>query len=184
MDISKKKCCFFDRDGVANVEVNYLHEAEKTVLEEGFAEAVKTAHQHGYLAIIITNQAGVARGMYPESDIAAVHDKLQELLQPYGEKIDAFYYCPHHPSKNGECLCRKPAPGMILRAADEWNIDLAESVMIGDRLSDVQAGINAGCKASYLVRCGYGSKVLSENPDPGCPVADNAYAAVQDFFSR
>ena len=178
----KKKACFLDRDGVVNVEVSYLHEPEKTILESGIVEALKAIHQHGFLAVVVTNQAGVAKGKYPEKDIFAVHDKLQELLAEYGEKIDAFYYCPHHPEFTGECGCRKPNPGMLLKAAEELNIDVKSSLMIGDRMSDVNAGRNAGCKTSYLVRTGYGKEVLAKEPEPGCPVSDNAYTAFMDFI--
>ena len=177
-----KKCCFFDRDGVANVEVDYLHEPEKTVLEQGFAEAVRLAHENGYLAILITNQAGVARGLFPEEDIHKVYEKIQSLLGETGEKLDAMYYCPHYPE--GVCNCRKPAPGMILKAAEEWNIDLSQSLMIGDRITDAQCGKNAGCKASYLVRTGYGKKTLDQNPEPGFPVVDNSYEALSDFLKN
>lgn len=177
-----RKACFLDRDGVVNVEVDYLHEPEKTVLEKGIVETLKAIHQNGYLAVVVTNQAGVARGRYPESDIALVHNKLQELLAEHGEKIDAFYYCPHHPEHTGSCPCRKPEPGMLLQAAEDWNIDVKNSLMIGDRLSDVNAGINAGCRKSYLVRTGYGHKTLEKNPEPGCPVADTAYEAFMDFI--
>ena len=177
-----KKACFLDRDGVVNVEVSYLHEPEKTVLENGIVEALKAIHQHGFLAVVVTNQAGVARGKYPEKDISAVHDRLQELLAEHGEKIDAFYYCPHHPEHSGECLCRKPNPGMLLKAAEDLNIDIKSSLMIGDRMSDVNAGINAGCKASYLVRTGYGKETLNGEAEPGCPVSDNAYTAFMDFI--
>ena len=180
---NKQKACFLDRDGVVNVEVSYLHEPEKTVLENGIVEALKAIHQHGFLAVVVTNQAGVARGKYPEEDIGKVHDKLQELLAQYGEKIDAFYYCPHHPEHTGECACRKPNPGMLLQAAGELNIDLKESLMIGDRMSDVNAGRNAGCKSSYLVRTGYGMETLARTPDISCPVADNAYKAFMDFIA-
>ena len=181
---NRRKCCFFDRDGVANVEVDYLHEAEKTVLEAGFVEAVKAAHANGYLAVIITNQAGIARGMFSLQELYQVHERIQELLAEQGEKIDAIYFCPHHPDYTGVCNCRKPAPGMILKAAEELNIDLAQSLMIGDRLSDCQCGKNAGCKASYLVRTGYGLKTLTANPDPEFPVADNSYAAFMDFLKN
>ena len=115
----KNKACFFDRDGVVNVEVDYLHEAEKTVLENGIVEALELAHQNGFLAVVVTNQAGVARGKYPEEDIHKVHAKIQELLAVHGEKIDAFYYCPHHPEHTGSCSCRKPEPGMLLQAAKD-----------------------------------------------------------------
>ena len=180
---NKNKACFLDRDGVVNVEVDYLHEPEKTVLENGIAEAVKAIHAHGFLAVVVTNQAGVARGKYPEKDIFAVHEKLQELLfAACGEKIDAFYYCPHHPEFSGECNCRKPNPGMLLQAAEALNIDCSQSLMIGDRISDVNAGRNAGCKACYLVRTGYGLKTLAKEPEPWCPVSDNAYTAFMDFI--
>ena len=179
----KNKACFFDRDGVVNVEVDYLHEAEKTVLEKGIVEALKLVHSHGYLAVVVTNQAGVARGKYPEEDIHKVHDKIQELLAEHGEKIDAFYYCPHHPEHTGECACRKPAPGMLLKAAEELNIDLGASMMVGDRLSDVNAGVNAGCKKSYLVRTGYGEKTLEKNPDYAGAVCNTACEACADFFA-
>lgn len=181
---NKQKACFLDRDGVVNVEVSYLHEPEKTVLEEGIVEALQAVHKAGFLAVVVTNQAGVARGKYPESDINKVHEKLQELLAAYGEKIDAFYYCPHHPEHTGKCSCRKPNPGMLLQAAEELDIDLAQSVMIGDRMSDVNAGRNAGCKKSYLVRTGYGMETLAKTPSPGCPVADNAYTAFMDFMAE
>ena len=179
----KKKACFLDRDGVVNVEVSYLHEPEKTILESGIVEALKAIHEHGFLAVVVTNQAGVAKGKYSEKDIFAVHDKLQALLAEHGEKIDAFYYCPHHPDFTGGCSCRKPHPGMLLQAVKDLNIDVESSLMIGDRMSDVNAGRNAGCKASYLVRTGYGKEVLAENPDPGCPVAENAYTAFMDFIA-
>ena len=144
-------------------------------------EALKAIHKNGYLAIVVTNQAGVARGRYPESDIALVHNRLQELLAEYGEKIDAFYYCPHHPEHTGSCPCRKPEPGMLLQAAKDWNIDVKNSLMIGDRISDVNAGRNAGCAQSYLVRTGYGLKTLAKTPDVDCPVMDDAWAAIRDF---
>lgn len=181
---SLRRACFLDRDGVVNVEVDYLHEPEKTVLETGIVEALQAIHEHGFLAVVVTNQAGVARGKYPESDIFQVHEKLQSLLAEHGQQIDAFYYCPHHPEHTGECACRKPQPGMLLQAARELGIDLAESLMVGDRLSDVNAGRNAGCRKSYLVRTGYGLKTLEKNPSPDCPVTDNAYTAFMDFINQ
>ena len=179
-----RKACFLDRDGVVNVEVDYLHEPEKTVLERNIVQALQTIHKHGFLAVVVTNQAGVARGLYPEEDIHKVHAKLQELLAGYDEKIDAFYYCPHHLEFTGECSCRKPAPGMLLRAAKDLNIDLKSSLMIGDRMSDVNAGRNAGCAQSYLVRTGYGLKTLAKTPDVDCPVVDDAWAAIRDFVKE
>ena len=182
-----KKCCFLDRDGVVNVEVDYLCEPEKTVLEKNIVPALRAVHRHGFLAVVVTNQSGIARGRYDEKAMHAVHRKIQELLAEQGEHIDAFYFCPHHPKITGECDCRKPLPGMLLRAAEELHIDLAQSVMIGDRLSDVKAGRAAGCGGSYLVRTGYGVTALSEaEPEfaAGLKVADDALAAFQDFLSE
>ena len=147
---NRRKCCFFDRDGVANVEVDYLHEAEKTVLEAGFVEAVKAAHANGYLAVIITNQAGIARGMFSLQELYQVHERIQELLAEQGEKIDAIYFCPHHPDYTGVCNCRKPKPGMLIDAAEKFNIDLSQSYMVGDGKNDVDAGVAAGCKSVII----------------------------------
>ena len=177
-----RKTAFIDRDGVINQEVDYLHEVEKTVLIPGVAAAIRKLNEAGVAAVVITNQAGVAKGYYPESDIAAVHQRIRELLAAEGAFLDGFYYCPHHPEHTGACECRKPAPGMLLKAAQELNIDLNSSMMVGDRLSDVNAGCNAGCKKSYLVRTGYGEKTLEKNPDYDGAVFDNSYEAVKDFI--
>lgn len=177
------RCCFLDRDGVVNREVDYLFEPDRTVLEEDIVPALRSIHRHGFLAVVVTNQSGVARGMYGEADVHAVHARIQQLLGTYGEKIDAFYYCPHHPEITGECDCRKPLGGMLRRAAAELGIDLSQSLMIGDRISDVKAGLAAGCARSYLVRTGYGSTTLRESDCSAVTVADNALAAFEDFLN-
>ena len=180
------KAFFLDRDGVINVEIGYLHEVDKLEVFANAAQAVKLIHEHGFLAVAVTNQAGVAKGYYPESDILPLHAAIQQRLLSAGGMdalIDGWYYCPHHPEFTGECSCRKPRPGMLNKAAADFNIDLASSFMIGDRMSDVKAGINAGCKASYLVRTGYGLETLAKEPSPDCPVADNACTAFLDFIA-
>ena len=177
-----KRCCFLDRDGVVNVEVNYLHEPEKVQLIPGIVEALRSLHAYGYLAIVVTNQAGVAKGMYDESAIRAVHKRIQELLAVDGEKIDDFFYCPHHPDKTGPCRCRKPGTGMIDAAKEKYNIDIAESFLIGDRLSDLEAGRNAGCKTVYLVRTGYGAELVAQEETGGATVAEDVLDAVSLFF--
>ena len=182
-----KKCCFLDRDGVVNVELDYLCEPDKTILEKNIVPALHEIHKHGFLAVVVTNQSGIARGKYDESAMHAVHRKIQELLKAQGEWIDAFYFCPHHPKITGECDCRKPLPGMLLRAAEELKIDLAQSLMIGDRLSDVRAGRAAGCAKSYLVRTGYGESALTEaEPEfaAALEVADDALSAFRDFLKH
>ena len=178
----KKRAFFLDRDGTVNVEVDYLHRPEDAVLIPGAAAAIRRLHEAGYLAVVVTNQAGVAKGLYPESDIAPVHAKLRELLAAEGDAPDAFYYCPHHPKFTGVCGCRKPAPGMLLRAARDLDIDLGRSVMVGDRMSDVEAGRRAGCAKSYLVRTGYGEEVLRTADVTGVPVAADLAAAVEDWL--
>lgn len=175
-----KGAAFLDRDGVINEEVNYLHEPEKAVLIPGVAEALNLIHQHGYLAVIVTNQSGIARGMYGEPEMHAVHRKLQELLAAEGASWDAVYFCPHPPA--AECDCRKPKPGMLLKAAREWQIDPAISFMVGDRTGDITAGRQAGCKAAYLVRSGYGTETLAAGTPEGAIVVDDLLAAVKDFF--
>lgn len=178
-----RKACFLDRDGVVNVEVCYLHEPEKTELNPGIVEALKKLRAAGYLAIVITNQAGVAKGIFPEADIARTHARIQELLAAEGAAVDDFFYCPHHPDITGECACRKPAPGMILEAAKKWDIDLSGSFLIGDRLSDIFAGRNAGLAAEYLVMTGYGATAALDPAAAGIPRADTPLDAVDDFLS-
>ena len=175
-----KGAAFLDRDGVINEEVNYLHEPEKTVLVPGVAEALNLIHQHGYLAVVVTNQSGIARGMYGEPEMHSVHAKIRELLAPSGEDFDAIYFCPHPPA--AECCCRKPKPGMLLKAAEDLGIDPAISFMVGDRAGDIEAGNSAGCKATYLVRSGYGEETLKKGTPAGAIVVDDLLAAVKDFF--
>ncbi len=170
----KKKAFFLDRDGTVNVEVHYLHKACDTVLIDGAAEAVKAIHAAGYLAVIITNQAGIAKGYYGSEAVFEVYDELQrQLAAACGENLDAMYYCPH--GNNDGCTCRKPLPGMLLKAAEELDIDLAESYMIGDRPLDVVAGIAAGVKKSVMVTTGHGQEMLdkgAEVPEGGLLAPD------------
>ena len=174
------KAFFLDRDGVLIEEEHYISDPAKVRLCAGVPESLRRMRSAGYKVIIISNQAGIAYGMYGMDDVKKVENKIRELLAP--AKIDAFYYCPHHPEHSGECLCRKPNPGMLLKAAEDLNIDIKSSLMIGDRMSDVNAGRNAGCRKSYLVRTGYGKETLNREPEPGCPVSDNAYTAFMDFI--
>lgn len=168
-----------DRDGVVNVEVDYLHRPEDVILEDGVGEAIRLLRQKGFKIIVVTNQAGVARGMYGEADIKIVHAKIEELLAQAGAKVDAFYYCPHHPDFSGECDCRKPSPRMLLDAAAKFDIDMAQSLMVGDRLSDLEAGFNAGCGQVYLVRTGYGKNVDKSTLPQYTQIATNLLEVAQ-----
>lgn len=179
----KEKACFLDRDGVLNVEISYLHEPEKLKLEKYVPEALKLLKENGFKLIVITNQAGVARGMYEEKDILSVHEKMQELLQAHGVQIDKFYYCPHHPKFTGKCDCRKPGTALFAQAEADFDIDMSRSYMIGDRLSDIQAGENALCKKTFLVKTGYGIETIFANSDRSFNIAENILDAAQQIIA-
>lgn len=155
-------CVFLDRDGVLNEEVDYLHDPDRVVLVAGAAAAVEALGAAGLAVVVATNQAGIARGMYTERELAAVTARISELLAAAGARLDATYFCPHHPDAGvgpyrRACRCRKPAPGMLEQAAAELGLDLAGSAMVGDKESDLAAARAAGC-AAVLVRTGYGAR--------------------------
>lgn len=164
----KRKACFIDRDGVLIEEKNYLSDPSNVVLIPGAVEAVKKLHAAGYLVIMISNQAGIAKGYFKPEDLQAVETKLDELLSLEGIALDGKYHCYHHPQGvvpeyTKVCECRKPAPGMLLRAVADFDLDPAECFMIGDRTSDLEAGFNAGCGAVAQVYTGHGTKEQFEN---------------------
>ena len=151
----KQKCIFLDRDGTLNVYKGFLTDIEELELIPGTAEALKCINSSEYLAIVITNQPVIARGGCSVQELEEIHNKLETLLGKEGAYIDALYYCPHHPDKGFEgerpeykieCDCRKPKPGMLLKAAEDYNIDLSQSIMIGDGKNDMEAGKAAGCQ--------------------------------------
>ena len=152
---------FLDRDGTINVEVDYLHRLADFELIPGVTEAIKRFNIAGYAVVVVTNQSGIARGLYDLAAMQAVHDHLQALLAPRGAHVDAFFFCPHHPDFTGPCTCRKPAPGMLLVAAQELGLDLQRSWMIGDTAGDIDAGRAAGCR-TILVRTGYGAALEAD----------------------
>lgn len=156
---NKQKAIFLDRDGTINKYVGFLRNVDEFELIDGVAEAIHKINAFGYLAIVVTNQPIVARGEVSFEQIEEIHNKMETLLGKEGAYLDAIYYCPHHPNKGyaGErlelkisCDCRKPKPGMLVKAAEDYNIDLSQSWMIGDGENDVKAGINAGCKTVLL----------------------------------
>jgi D,D-heptose 1,7-bisphosphate phosphatase len=151
----KQKCVFLDRDGTINTLNGFINKPEDFVLIEGAAEAIKRINALGYLAIVITNQPVIARGETSLETLDLIHQKMETDLGKAGAYIDDLFFCPHHPDKGfaGErpeykidCECRKPKPGMILKAAQKYNIDLAQSFMVGDDKRDILAGSNAGCR--------------------------------------
>lgn len=156
----KQRAVFMDRDGTISEEVGYINHASRFRLFPYSAAAIKYLNENGWLAIVVTNQAGVARGYFPEEMIDTVHADMTRQVADAGGRIDAIYYCAHHPSVGEppyrvDCDCRKPKPGLIRRATEDFDIDLSNSWMIGDRYSDVELAHNAGVK-SMLVMSGYG----------------------------
>jgi len=145
------KALFLDRDGVINEEINYLHRVDDFTFIEEIFDICHFYKEHGFIIIVITNQAGIAKGYYTEEDFELLTDwMIQEFLKR-GITIDKVYHCPHHPDFTGKCDCRKPNPGMILAAREEFDIDLSHSILIGDKLSDIEAGINSGINSVYYM---------------------------------
>ena len=138
------KAAFFDRDGTINVDIHYLHRPEDLQFIAGMPEFIRKWNDWGYKVIVVTNQAGIARGYYGEKEMRALHRYMNERLAEYGAHIDAFYYCPHHPEITGPCHCRKPEPGMIEDAIREFDLDPAQCILFGDKLWDVEAGEKCG----------------------------------------
>lgn len=150
---------FFDRDGVLNEEVGYLHEIEKFKWIDGAIDAIKFCNEQKLLAVVVTNQSGVARGFYTEDDVKKIHAFMQSELEKFDAHIDAFYYCPHHPEGNVTaykkvCDCRKPEPGLIFRACRELEINPATSILIGDSERDIESGRRAGIGKLILFTSG------------------------------
>ncbi len=147
--MASRRALFLDRDGVINVDSGYVHRPEQTQWMPGIFDLCRDARAAGYELVVVTNQAGIARGLYSESDFIAYSGWLSEQFAARGCPLLAIYHCPHHPDAGiGEsrraCDCRKPAPGMLLRARDEWGIDLAASALLGDQPSDILAARAAG----------------------------------------
>lgn len=151
-----RKAVFLDRDGTINIEKNYLYKIEEFEFIEGVPEAIKLLNDAGYLVIVVTNQAGIGRGYYTEKDMHRLHNHIDEELKKYGAHIDAYYYCPHHPQYGigeykCECNCRKPKSGMLEKAIRDFDIDVNNSYIIGDKVWDIQAGRNIGVKGFQVI---------------------------------
>jgi len=156
----KQRAVFIDRDGTISEEVGYINHPSRFHVFPYSAPAIKLLNESGWLAIVVTNQAGVARGYFSEEMIKSVHEQLKQDLENNGARLDAIYYCAHHPSAGEppyrlDCDCRKPKPGLIRQAAEELGIDLEKSWMVGDRYSDVELARNAGVHSAFVMS-GYG----------------------------
>jgi D-glycero-D-manno-heptose 1,7-bisphosphate phosphatase len=189
---SIKPAVFLDRDGTVCEEVGYLKDSQKLHLIRGSAEAIRIINHHGWKVVIISNQSGIARGYMNEAEVEAVNDALLQKLNRQKAYVDRIYYCPHHPQGsppyNISCDCRKPASGMLLRAAEELKLDLKNSLVIGDKLTDVETA-NRLQISGILVLTGFGegesksmhNPVLSKKP---VYIAKNLLDAIRWWFSR
>ena len=159
-----KKVFFLDRDGVIIEDKNYLSSPDQVVLCEGTVSAFRRIKDAGYGIVVVSNQSGIARGYFTEKDLEKVEKRIEELLAASGSPVpDKWYYCPHHakgsvPEYSFDCDCRKPKPGLFLRAGKELDIDFSQSVVIGDKISDLEGGFSAGCGKGVLVLTGHGKE--------------------------
>ncbi len=159
MNASLRPAVFLDRDGTLNVERGYLTKPQDMLLLPGAAEAVRLLKEAGFVCVVVTNQSAIGRGMMTEADLESVHDEMKRQLALGGAALDGIYFCPHASASSDPLAIdhpdRKPAPGLLLRAAAELHLDLANSWMIGDSLRDILAGQSAGCRGCILVRTGH-----------------------------
>ncbi len=189
---NKQPAFFIDRDGTVNEEVGYISDVRDLQLIEGSAEAIRLINSKQWKVVLITNQSGVARGYMNEETVREVNSALLEMLRRENARVDGIYYCPHHlqgnPPYNIACECRKPAPGMLLEAANDLKIELSQSLVVGDKLTDVETA-NRLDIPGIIVQTGFGkdesrfisSPVLSRPP---AYIADNLLDAVNWWYSR
>lgn len=144
------KALFLDRDGVINVEINYLYKIEDFEFIDGIFELCKYYQNLGYMIFVVTNQSGIDRGYYSEYDFQLLTSWMIKEFENNGIEIKKVYFCPHHPDISGTCSCRKPSSGMLLDASKEFDIDLQNSILVGDKEGDIEAAINAGVSETYL----------------------------------
>ncbi len=164
-----EKALFLDRDGIINVDKGYIHKKEDVEFVDGIFDLCSLAKERGYHIFVVTNQAGIDRGLYSHFHVDILHGWMKEQFRKRGVEISEMYYCPHHPEFSGPCECRKPEPGMLLKAMEEYGIDASASVMIGDKSGDVQAGKRAGVGLCILVS----SRYVDDIPEEADIVADS-----------
>ena len=176
-----KPVVFLDRDGVINEDSDaFIKSPDEWQPIAGSLEAIALLNQHGYQVAVITNQSGLARGLFDVVTLTQIHAKMYRLLAEHGGKITAVYFCPH--GADSTCNCRKPKPGLLLRCALDYQFNLTETVMVGDSYRDLQAASAAGAKP-ILVKTGKGGQTLSEHPNLNLPVFENLYDAARHLVS-
>jgi D-glycero-D-manno-heptose 1,7-bisphosphate phosphatase len=175
-----KRAAFLDRDGTINVDMGYLNDVKKLRLYSNSAKAIKLLIKKGFKIIVVTNQSGIGRGLVRKSELRNINRRLKEMLAKKGVKIDAFYICIHHPDEN--CKCRKPKTRLLKKAAKDFGLDLSRCYVVGDKLSDVELGRNAGLKEAILLRTGFGRRHIREAKKIGFklgPVCRDIYSAAK-----
>jgi D-glycero-D-manno-heptose 1,7-bisphosphate phosphatase len=187
----KKRAVFLDRDGTLNVDDGYPANINQVVIYPGSYEAVRKFNDAGLLTVVVTNQSGIGRGLLTEKNLTALHEQMSNFFADQGARIDAFYYCPHYerseiPQYQLNCTCRKPNPGLALRAAADLDIDLERSYMVGDKVEDILFGVSI--KATpVLVLTGFGEEALRRLRVQGVEpafVADGILAAADWILGR
>lgn len=173
----KNKAIFLDRDGTINIDKNYMYKIEDFEFIKDVVKGLKILSDLGYKLIIVTNQAGIGRGLYTEEDLKKLNLYMEKKLLEKGIKIEKSYYCPHHPEHGigkykVDCNCRKPNPGMILQGIKDFNIDVKKSYMVGDKMSDAKAGINANVKP-IIVKTG--KDITKEIEESGIEIYSSLY---------
>jgi len=181
------KAVFLDRDGTIIEDVGYLNNPKEIKFIPGTIEAIKKLNQAGYKVVVITNQSGIARGLIREDMLQTIDKTMQKTILAGGAHLDGIYYCPHHPDHGHypykrKCNCRKPGPGMILKAQKDLNIDLKQSFMIGDKISDVEAGINAKVKP-ILVLTGQSAQFKEKAAEKGIKICQDLNQAVDQLLA-
>ncbi|WP_409438878.1 D-glycero-beta-D-manno-heptose 1,7-bisphosphate 7-phosphatase [Psychromonas sp. GE-S-Ul-11] len=179
-----KPAVFLDRDGVINKDNGYVSESDDFEFLEGAIEACIALKKKGYLLVVVTNQSGIARGYFSEEQFHTLTEWMDWSMADRGVDLDGIYYCPHH-SEAGigefkiDCECRKPKPGMLSNAIDDLSIDVENSILVGDKVSDIQAGIAAGVKTNYLVRTG--KAITEEGETLATAIFDDLTAVVESI---
>ena len=179
-----QKYLLLDRDGVINEESPaFIKSPDEFLPLENSLEAIALLNQHGYKIVVITNQSGLARGLFDEKTLNAIHQKMRDELAKVGGQIEAIYFCPHQAADL--CECRKPKAGLLLKFAADYNVDLSEIAFIGDSLRDIQASQNAGAKP-ILVKTGNGLKTLQQNPQflTSLLIFENLYDTAKHLIIR
>ncbi|PKF61833.1 D-glycero-beta-D-manno-heptose-1,7-bisphosphate 7-phosphatase [Psychromonas sp. psych-6C06] len=179
---NKKRAIFLDRDGVINVDNGYVSVVDDFEFIDGVIEALQRLKDKGYLIVVITNQSGIARGYFTEEQFHTLTEWMDWSLVDRGVELDGIYYCPHH-AEYGigkykmDCECRKPKAGMINEAVQELNIDITQSILVGDKVSDIQAGLVAGITTNYLVRTG--KAITTQGEELATAIYDDLASAVE-----